>query len=277
MNSSTVGETFCSSAYTYPNTRYPVRLSCAGRLCMRMTPGQRTYLQGVAWYHSHGDAETRIGTFAGLAGFYILRLPVGTPTPLDDLFPGVFDFPLALADRTFGKQPRAGGGDDVCLCYSVAPQTNDLAYGVWQPEWGGRVAVVNGKIWPVMRVSRSAYRFRLLNIASARTWALQIRAVSGNTPVPGGADAGSRSGGNSPTPSLDACQSAVPLFYQISSGNGLFVKSRDVVASGMLISPAERPEVVLGASARSREILAWLTSLRLLSVSGWLHLRAVQQ
>jgi hypothetical protein len=175
-----------------------------------------------------------------MAGFYILRLPLGSPAPLDDLFPGVFDFPLALGDRTFGRQ-----SSDTCLCYSVAPQTNDLQYGVWQPEWGGRVAVVNGKIWPIMRVARSAYRFRLLNIASARTWALQIRVVDHNTSLAGGAASNGRFSASAASPSLDVCQSAIPAFYQIGTGNGLFVNARDVVASGMLVSPAERPEVVI--------------------------------
>ena len=78
---------------------------------------------------SHTLAATRLFTFEGLAGFYIPR--PNTVVALDDLFQGVYDFPLVIQDKTFGTQDAANA--EVCLCYSTAPQTNDLQYGVWQP------------------------------------------------------------------------------------------------------------------------------------------------
>ena len=219
------GSTFCSTAYKYPNTRYP----------------------GVSWYHQHVAATTRLGTFAGLAGFYLLRQAPSMAAPLDALFQGVYDFPLLLQDRTFGTQPNYLNASvmDSCLCYSVPPQQNDLRYGVWQPEWGGRVAVVNGKVWPVMTVAPRPYRFRFLNGASARSWAVQMRFVDPRdlaTVPPGGP--GTR-GGNFTAAFAAACQAAIPSFYQLGTGNALFVASRDVVPKGVIVAPAERPEFVI--------------------------------
>lgn len=142
--------------------------------------------------------------FAGLAGFYLLRPSGVASLALDLLFPGVYDFPLALQDRTFADVAGAG----VCLCYATAPNDNDLRLGVWVPEWAGRVAVVNGKVWPVVNVAQRPYRFRLLDGTNARVFNLYITAVGGDD--------------------VAACQAAL-TWYQIGVEGGLYTASRRVL------------------------------------------------
>ena len=149
---------------------------------------------------------TRQNVFAGLAGFYILRPNMLQSAALDALFPGNYDFPLAIQDRTFTTINAAGGSPPVCLCYGPEKNHNDLALGFWQPEWAGRVAVVNGKIWPVLEVAQRAYRFRLLDGTNARTLNLHLVAMGANK---------------------DACQSSV-TWYLIGTEGGLYRKSRCV-------------------------------------------------
>ena len=159
-------------------------------------------------YHDHTVAITGQSVFAGLAGFYLLRPAGGASYALDALFPGVYDFPLALQDRSF-KQHLAGGGlkEEVCLCYGAATGKNGLRLGTWEPEWAGRVAVVNGKVWPVLAVAARPYRFRMLAGANGRTWNLKLKAVPGD-----GAD-------------VATCDEAL-TWYQIGTEGGLYSASR---------------------------------------------------
>jgi spore coat protein A len=169
-------------------------------MCARISRVLRTQ------FHDHAIAITRQNVFAGLAGFYLLRPAGGASYALDALFPGVYDFPLALQDRSF-KQHLAADGlmEEVCLCYGAATGENGLRLGTWEPEWAGRVAVVNGKVWPVLAVAARPYRFRLLAGANARTWNLKLKAV-------GGAD-------------VATCDEALS-WYQIGTEGGLYSASR---------------------------------------------------
>jgi spore coat protein A len=182
---SSVGPTYCSNTYKYPNIR----------------------AAGTLWYHDHVVGMTRQNVFAGLAGFYLLQPAAGASLALDVLFPGVYDFPLAIQDRSFKQHKEnvdAGLKEEVCLCYSTDTGANGLGLGTWEPEWAGRVAVVNGKVWPVMQVAARPYRFRLLAGANARAWNLQLRAVEDN---------------------IAACDAAL-RWYQIGTEGGLYSASR---------------------------------------------------
>jgi spore coat protein A len=177
-----VGEQYCSNTYKYPHIR----------------------AAGTLWYHDHVVGNTHMNVFAGLAGFYILQPATGASAALDFLFPGVYDFPLALQDRSFTPQGHVPGAEP-CLCYSVRVDQNDLRLGTWQPEWAGQVSVVNGKIWPVIEVAQRAYRFRMLAGANARTFNLLLD-------------------------SADATCKAAVRWYQIGTEGGLYGKSRCVRA-----------------------------------------------
>jgi spore coat protein A len=146
------------------------------------------------WYHDHAMGATGQNVYMGLAGFYLvededersLLLPTGR-----------YDIPLMLCVRQFNHdgscryEPHGHAGAD------------------------GDVILVNGAPWPVLRVERRRYRFRILNASNATTFTL-------------------------------ALTSALP-FVQIATDGGLM--PRPVQVPRIPIAMAERVEVVIDFSA----------------------------
>lgn len=116
------------------------------------------------WYHDHALGITRVNVMAGLAGGYIVR---DTPATGIDTGSGrwlpapPYEIPLIIQDR------------------ELAPD-GSLSYPpVWQPEFFGDVAVVNGTAFPYLDVARGVYRFRAYNGSSARFYQLRFVSSSG--------------------------------------------------------------------------------------------------
>jgi spore coat protein A, manganese oxidase len=115
------------------------------------------------WYHDHALGITRLNVYAGLAGFYWIRderdtglpdNPLGLPT-------GMYEIPLVIQDKMFNP--------DGSLAYPPGE------YGsIWAPEFFGDVAVINGKAFPNLNVSRGLYRFRIVNGSNARVYNLKL-------------------------------------------------------------------------------------------------------
>jgi spore coat protein A len=104
------------------------------------------------WYHDHGVHYTAENAYSGLAAQYHLHDPAER-----DLLPqGDFDVPLTISDAMFGER----GG----LSYE-----DNSHSGLW-----GDVILVNGVPWPVMRVQRRIYRFRILNASISRSLRPQL-------------------------------------------------------------------------------------------------------
>jgi spore coat protein A len=100
------------------------------------------------WYHDHGVHHTAQNAYSGLYAQYHLHDPAER-----DLLPqGEFDVPLVVVDAMF----KAGGG----LGYD-----DNSHSGLW-----GDVVTVNGRAWPVMKVKRRVYRFRVLNASISRSY-----------------------------------------------------------------------------------------------------------
>ncbi|HSL16783.1 MAG TPA: multicopper oxidase domain-containing protein [Methylomirabilota bacterium] len=118
------------------------------------------------WYHPHSLGITRLNTYAGLAGFYILR---GGPSDLTggELPAGDYEIPLAIQDRSFN--------DDGTLWY------RDVTASVKEP-FHGNTMVVNGNTWPYLVVEPRRYRFRVLNGSNSRM--LELRMVTGSPDGP---------------------------------------------------------------------------------------------
>jgi len=162
------------------------------------------------WYHDHSLGVTRLAVLSGLAGFYIIR--DGCEAELN-LPSGEFEVPLLLQDKAFNSD------GSIWLAYP------------WQPEdfggdfSGGDFAVVNGKVWPFMRVKRGKYRFRMLNGANSRFFNLNLE----------------------PPPPAEA-------FLQIGTDGGLLPHPVDLTApsatalGGLLLAPAERADVIIDFS-----------------------------
>ena len=161
------------------------------------------------WYHDHRMDFTAAQVWRGLAGFYILRDDVEDQLPLPR---GDKEIALLICDRSF----KANGeflypSIDSSLTGAMGV-TNDYAGGVL-----GDVMLVNGAPWPVLDVSNTKYRFRILNGSNARHYELAL------DPAPGGSS-----------------------FTQIGSDGGLL--SAPIRHRTIRTAPAERFDVVIDFS-----------------------------
>ena len=118
------------------------------------------------WYHDHGVDHTSENVYMGLAAQYLIHDKFEQRV----LPQGEFDIPLTVRDALF----RANG--------NLAFVTNDL-FSLF-----GDVILANGRPWPVMRVKRRIYRFRLLAAAISRSWRFQLN--DGDPVVMVGTDGG---------------------------------------------------------------------------------------
>ncbi|MGW1196680.1 multicopper oxidase family protein [Streptomyces sp. NPDC002536] len=137
----------------------------------RTTVGYRTYAYplpqraATLWYHDHRMDFSAPQVWRGLAGFFLVGDAEEDRLPLPG---GRRDIPLMLCDRSFEEDgsfryPAQGHGHDT------------FPDGVL-----GDVQLVNGAPWPVLEVSATRYRFRLLNASNARRYRLQLAAAAGD-------------------------------------------------------------------------------------------------
>lgn len=104
------------------------------------------------WYHDHAVHNTAQSVYSGLAGQYHLHDQVE-----QNLLPqGQFDVPLTISDAMFARSGELGYNDNTHS-------------GLW-----GDVILVNGAPWPVMKVQRRIYRFRILNASISRSFRFQL-------------------------------------------------------------------------------------------------------
>ncbi|RAM37990.1 multicopper oxidase family protein [Arthrobacter globiformis] len=104
------------------------------------------------WYHDHGVHFTAQNAYSGLAGQYHMHDPMER-----QLLPqGDFDVPLIISDAMFAANGALGYDDNTHS-------------GLW-----GDVILVNGKPWPVMKVQKRIYRFRVLNCSISRSVRLTL-------------------------------------------------------------------------------------------------------
>jgi FtsP/CotA-like multicopper oxidase with cupredoxin domain len=101
------------------------------------------------WYHDHGVHHTAENVAMGLAGMYQIVDDLELSLPLPK---GEYDVPLIVGDRMFNSDG------------SLLIDRNDDS-GVY-----GDVITVNGRPWPVMKVKRRKYRFRILNASPSRSY-----------------------------------------------------------------------------------------------------------
>jgi FtsP/CotA-like multicopper oxidase with cupredoxin domain len=118
-------------------------------------PGQKKFYNypnfqnaRTLWYHDHGLHYTAENAYSGLAAQYHLH---------DDreraLLPqGEFDVAVTLSDMMFNADGSQAYDD----------RTHS---GLW-----GDVILVNGRPWPMMKVKKRIYRFRILNASISRSY-----------------------------------------------------------------------------------------------------------
>ncbi|KAL3699467.1 hypothetical protein R1sor_017489 [Riccia sorocarpa] len=134
------GPTFSSKNHTYPNTQPATLL----------------------FYHDHTVGITRITVLSGLLGLYIIRSPTEEPSNLPS---GDNEIPLVIQDKTFWENGSIAFPD-----IGVSPSNHPN----WCPGYLGDTILVNGKVWPYLKVYPEKYRFRMLNGANARFFTLTL-------------------------------------------------------------------------------------------------------
>jgi FtsP/CotA-like multicopper oxidase with cupredoxin domain len=119
------------------------------------------------WYHDHRMGFTGPQVWRGLAGFHIVHDEEEDALPLPK---GEKDVPLMICDRSFDE-------DGSFLYPSLDPSLkskpgvkDDYMDGVL-----GDTILVNGAPWPVLEVSNTRYRFRILNASNARRYELALQ------------------------------------------------------------------------------------------------------
>ncbi|MCL4704915.1 multicopper oxidase domain-containing protein [bacterium] len=109
---------------------------------------------GTYFYHAHPHELTGSQVYKGFSGFFIIDDPdeakLGLPT-------GNYDVPLVIQDRRAASQPQ----------FAYNPTMMEVMDGFL-----GDVALVNGTPDAYLEVSRTLYRFRLLNGSNARVYQL---------------------------------------------------------------------------------------------------------
>jgi spore coat protein A len=137
------GPFFISKASRYPNDQAAAQL----------------------WYHDHAMGITRLNTYAGLTGLYVIRDAVEDDLALPR---GAYEVPLVIQDRMFHP--------DGSLFY---PTVLGGSHDVWAPEFFGDVACVNGAAFPFLEVEPRRYRFRVVNGSNCRYYNLTLADAAG--------------------------------------------------------------------------------------------------
>ncbi|KAK4204631.1 putative bilirubin oxidase precursor [Triangularia verruculosa] len=159
----------------------------------------------MMWYHDHAVHITAENAYMGQAGVYLVHDPAEDALNLPSGY-GEYDIPLVLA----AKQYNADG-----TLFSTIGERISL--------WGD-VIHVNGQPWPYLSVEPRKYRFRFLNAAVSRSFALYFVKTS----------------------NVGGLNAKLP-FKVVASDSGLLEKP--VQVSYMYISMAERYEVVFDFSS----------------------------
>lgn len=152
------------------------------------------------WYHDHALGITRLNVYTGLAGFYIIRDPMEKSLRLPK---GKYEIPLVIQDRSFNL--------DGSLFYPAEPDPPVGVFPSIVPEFFGDTILVNGKVWPFLRVEPRKYRFRILNGSNSRFYNLMM--------------------------------SSNQTIYQIGNEGGLF--ENPVALKQLILAPAERADVII--------------------------------
>ncbi|HYW18408.1 MAG TPA: multicopper oxidase domain-containing protein [Nodularia sp. (in: cyanobacteria)] len=118
------------------------------------------------WYHDHTNLITRLNSYVGLAGYYLLRDNNENSLINNDVLPsGDYERELLIQDRKFTTDGQ--------LFYPE--QTNENPPGVPSRTGAyGDFILVNGMVWPKLEVEPRKYRFRLLNGSDSRFYQLDF-------------------------------------------------------------------------------------------------------
>lgn len=115
------------------------------------------------WYHDHALGATRLNIYAGLAGFYLIH---DFHEQSLDLPKREYDIPLMIQDKTF----RTDGS----IFYPANTNPPSSVNPSVVRAFIGNTMVVNGKVWPYLKVEPRKYRFRLLNASNTNGFTFKL-------------------------------------------------------------------------------------------------------
>jgi FtsP/CotA-like multicopper oxidase with cupredoxin domain len=223
-----------SRVYRYPNTFPEGRLNSKDRKDSLGRHG------GILWYHDHSMMRTASNVYAGLVGAYIIEGFDEEKVLAETQIDAIPDIPLLLSDKSFTS--------DGFLYYNT---TQHISGEGGQPEFYGKTIVVNGKVWPKMKVGKGLYRFRLLNTSSSRFYNLGLFYKDKNSLFKKLPD------------SLNTVLKSI--FIQIGTEGGLMPTHRTIITKGadvggekshayLTLAPGERVDVLINFSELSDDI-----------------------
>ena len=136
----------------YPESWYP-----PGKSAAYYYPNRQD--AAMLWYHDHAMGITRLNTYAGLFGVFLIRDAWEDSLHLPQ---APFEVPLVICDRLLRRNgeldyPESGVKDNP-----------------WVPEVFGNAFLVNGKLSPHLDVEARLYRFRVLNTCNGRFLQLSL-------------------------------------------------------------------------------------------------------
>lgn len=162
----------------------------------------------LLWYHDHVMGVTKYGVYAGLAGLWIVRDDRERDLALPEGPP--YEVPLLIQDRNFDVD--SSGRMTGRLLHKTDPDVME-AFAPF--------TVVNGMVWPVLEVWPATYRFRVINGSNARSFRLVLWRD-------GAPDVG--------------------RITQIGSDHGLLRAACSLPQSGLILSSAERADLLVDFS-----------------------------
>lgn len=164
----------------------------------------------LAWYHDHAIGLTRLNAYAGIAAPYIITDDFEAGLVSNGLLPDLVGIPLVIQDKGFvgsntkKQDPTWNWGGPGSLWYPHIYESNVLAGDVENADgrwdWGPTADVpaqgtmplpmpacaipeaffdtilVNGGVYPTLRVPPKRVRFRILNASQARFYHLNLYA-----------------------------------------------------------------------------------------------------
>ena len=136
---------------------YPEKWIVPGKSQTCFYPSQQD--AAMLFYHDHAMGITRLNTYAGMQGLFIVRDPRETELRLPS---GAYEIPMLISDRLL----RTDGQ----LFYP----TSEHADRPWVPEVFGNAILVNGKLLPYLEVEPRSYRLRVMNGSNGRFYRLAL-------------------------------------------------------------------------------------------------------
>jgi len=188
----------------HPEAWFTRNYEYTGKKFSRKIYKYTNHQQGATlWYHDHSLGTTRLNVYAGLAGFYLIRDSFEEKLELPK---GRYEIPILIQDKSFNE--------DGSLFYPDAPPFPVRVRPSVVPAFNGNTIVVNGKLWPYLRVEPRKYRLRILNGSNTTAYNLSLEN------------------------NLE--------FYQIGTDGGLL--PNPVKLTSILLEPAERADLIIDFS-----------------------------